>query len=92
MRAASNPMGTMRIISRLAIITGWRAYRLIEFDHDRKNFNNFMQVAFLLEDLFERRVELVTPKALSPYIGKHILGEVEYVPLNGDLFPACAIS
>ncbi|MEA3356270.1 MAG: hypothetical protein U9Q23_02855 [Candidatus Bipolaricaulota bacterium] len=32
-----------------------------------------------LENLLGRRVELVTPEALSPYIGPHILREVERV-------------
>ena len=54
---------------------------LIEFDPGRKNFDNFMQIAFLLEELFGRRVELVTPEGLSPHIGPNIMHEVEYVPL-----------
>jgi hypothetical protein len=52
---------------------------LVEFERGRKTFDNFMQVAFLLEELFGRRVEVVTPEALSPHIGPHILREVEYV-------------
>ena len=52
---------------------------LVEFEQGQKSFDNFMQVAFLLEDLLGRQVELVTPDALSPYIGPHILREVEYV-------------
>jgi predicted nucleotidyltransferase len=55
---------------------------LVEFERGRKTFDNFMQVAFLLEELFGRRVEVVTPEALSPYIGPHILSEVEYVALG----------
>jgi len=55
---------------------------LVEFEEGRKSFDNFMQIAFLLEDLLGRRVELVTPESLSPYIGPHILHEVEYVPLS----------
>jgi predicted nucleotidyltransferase len=53
---------------------------LVEFESGQKTFDNFMQTALLLEALFGRRVELVTPEALSPYIGPHILREVEYVP------------
>ncbi len=52
---------------------------LVEFEPGEKTFDHFMQLAFLLEDLLERRVELVTREALSPYIGPHILDEVEYV-------------
>ncbi|MEW6440665.1 MAG: nucleotidyltransferase family protein [bacterium] len=54
---------------------------LVEFDPGQKTFDHFMNLVFLLEDLLSRRVELVTTEALSPYIGPHILEEVEYVPL-----------
>lgn len=54
---------------------------LVEFDADQKTFDHFMDVSFLLEDLFQRRVELVTIESLSPYIGPHILKEAEYVDL-----------
>jgi len=53
---------------------------LVEFEQDRKTFDNFIQLSFFLEDLFRRRVELVTTESLSPYIGPHIMSEVEYVP------------
>ena len=52
---------------------------LVEFEPGKKTFDNFIQLSFFLEDLLKRRVELVTPEALSPYIGPHILSEVEYV-------------
>ena len=52
---------------------------LVEFEQGRKSFDGFMGLSFLLEDSLKRRVELVTPEALSPYIGPHILDEVEYV-------------
>jgi predicted nucleotidyltransferase len=52
---------------------------LVEFESDQKTFDHFMALSFFLEDLLKRRVELVTPEALSPYIGPHILEEVEYV-------------
>jgi len=55
---------------------------LVEFESGCKTFDNFMQAALFLEELFDRRVELVTPEALSPYIGPHILLEVEYVFLG----------
>jgi predicted nucleotidyltransferase len=54
---------------------------LVEFAPGKKTFDNFIQLSFLLEDLFGRRVELVTPESLSPYIGPHIMQEVEYVAL-----------
>jgi hypothetical protein len=56
---------------------------LVEFEIGRKTFDNFMQLALLLERLFGREVEVVTPESLSPYIRPHILREVEYVSLVG---------
>ena len=52
---------------------------LVDFVPGRKGFDNFIRLVFLLEELLQRRVELVTPESLSPYIGPHILREVEYV-------------
>jgi predicted nucleotidyltransferase len=54
---------------------------LVEFNQGQKTFDNFMQLSFLLEDLFQRPVELVTPEALSPHMGLQILKNIEYVPL-----------
>jgi predicted nucleotidyltransferase len=55
---------------------------LVEFVPGEKSFDNFMAVSFLLEDEFERPVELVTRTALSPHIGPHILRNVEYVEIG----------
>lgn len=55
---------------------------LVAFDPEKKTFRNFMSLAFRLEELFGRDVDLVTIKSLSPYIGPHILAEVEYVSTN----------
>lgn len=54
---------------------------LVEFAPAQHSFDNFMDLSFLLEDLLGRRVDMVTPEALSPYIGPHILREVERVSL-----------
>jgi predicted nucleotidyltransferase len=55
---------------------------LVEFEPGLKIFDNFIHLAFFLEDILKRRVELVTPDALSHCIGPHIVKGVEYVPLN----------
>ncbi|MBA3965669.1 MAG: nucleotidyltransferase family protein [Nitrospirales bacterium] len=54
---------------------------LVEFDEGEKTFDHFMELSFLLEDLFDLPIELVTPESLSPYIGPLILNEVEYVSI-----------
>jgi uncharacterized protein len=54
---------------------------LVQFDPEQKTLDNFMALCFLLEDLLEHRIELVTTESLSPYIGPHILREAEDVLL-----------
>jgi len=55
---------------------------LVEFAPNQKTFDNFMHLAQFLEKLFGRKVDLVTVESLSPYIGTHILQEVEYAALG----------
>ncbi|MGH9856083.1 MAG: nucleotidyltransferase family protein [Blastocatellia bacterium] len=55
---------------------------LVEFEPGQKSFDNFMRLAFFLEELLGRKVDLVTPESLSPHIGPHILREVEYASLS----------
>lgn len=55
---------------------------LVEFEPDHKTFTNFINLVFFLEELFERRVEVVTVESLSPHIGPHILREVEHVTIS----------
>jgi uncharacterized protein len=55
---------------------------LVTFEPDQKTFDNFMHLSFFLEDLFGRAVDLITVESLSPYIGSHILDEVEYVSIG----------
>jgi uncharacterized protein len=52
---------------------------LVEFDTGKKTFRNFMGLAFYLEDIFGRKVEIITPQSLNVYIKPHIMKEVEYV-------------
>ncbi|MGD1152422.1 MAG: nucleotidyltransferase family protein [Syntrophales bacterium] len=54
---------------------------LVEFEHGRKTFDSFMELCFFLEELLQRKVELVTIESLSPYLGPHIIEEVEYAAL-----------
>jgi predicted nucleotidyltransferase len=54
---------------------------LVEFASGRKTFDAFMELSFFLEEVLQRRIELVTMESLSPYIGPHIIKEVEYADL-----------
>lgn len=55
---------------------------LVDFAPGRKTFDNLMGLSVFLEGLFQRRVELVTPEALSPYIGPRILREAVHADLS----------
>lgn len=55
---------------------------LVEFEEGQKSFDNFMQTAFFLEDVLERKVDLLTLESLSPYIGPRILSEVEHASIR----------
>lgn len=53
---------------------------LIDFDPAHENFDNYMAVCNILEQLFSNeKLEIVTKNGLSPYIGPKILKEVQYV-------------
>jgi len=55
---------------------------LVEFEPGLKTYDNFIHLAFFLEDILNRSVDLLTPDSLSPYIAPKVMQEVEYVTLN----------
>lgn len=55
---------------------------VVAFLPGQKTFENFMNLAFFLEDILGRHVDLLTKESLSPHLGPRILQEVEYVPLD----------
>ncbi len=54
---------------------------LVEFNKESHKLANLVQLGDYLETIFGRRVELLTPEGLSPYIGPHILREVQYAEI-----------
>ena len=54
---------------------------LVQFEPGQKTFDNFIELSFFLEEVLQHRTELVTVESLSPYLGPHILREVEYAGL-----------
>ena len=49
---------------------------IVEFKPGDKTYRHLFALGELLEQRFERRVELVTREALSPFLRQHILSEV----------------
>lgn len=53
---------------------------LIDFQEGKETYQNFISVCDILENFFHKhKLDIVTLKGLSPFIGKQILNEVEYV-------------
>lgn len=49
---------------------------LVEFEEP--TFDNFMDLLFFLENLFRRKVEIITNRNISPYIQPYIEKEVQW--------------
>lgn len=47
---------------------------LVEFE--KPSFDNFMELSFYLEDLFHKKVDLLTPNSLSPFMKTSLEKEV----------------
>jgi predicted nucleotidyltransferase len=54
---------------------------LVDFEKEKKTLRNLVNLGEFLETLFGKKVDLVTPQGLSPYIGPYILKEVQYAAL-----------
>ena len=53
---------------------------LIDFNTGQETYLNFMDACSILQEAFGKiKIDVVTKKGLSPYIGEMILKEVEYV-------------
>ncbi|KJU87640.1 nucleotidyltransferase domain protein [Candidatus Magnetobacterium bavaricum] len=52
---------------------------LVEFREDSENFDNYIELKYMLEKIFDREIDLVTEEALKPRIRDDILREVIYV-------------
>ncbi len=51
---------------------------LVEFEKGRKTFDNYMELKFFLEDLFNCKVDLVILESIKPDLKPYILRSVKY--------------
>jgi len=51
---------------------------IIEFEEGKKNFDNFMDTVFLLEKLFGRDVDILTPESINKHLKPYIMREAIY--------------
>jgi predicted nucleotidyltransferase len=54
---------------------------LVTFDPKARTYDNLFAVGEALEEVFHRKIDLVTEDSLSPYFGSKIRSEVKYVDL-----------
>ena len=54
---------------------------LVEFDKGKKTFRNFIGFSEYIEGILGKKVEVLTPEFVSPYIAPYILQEVKYVQI-----------
>lgn len=52
---------------------------LVDFLPKQKSYRNFLGAADLAEKLLDRKVEVLTPESLSPYLAPHIEKDIIYV-------------
>jgi hypothetical protein len=53
---------------------------LVEFEPGAKSFDGYMDLKDLLENLFDRRVDLVITEVIKPRLREKILAETVYAP------------
>lgn len=53
---------------------------LVEFKSGQKTFDNYMDLKFFLEEIFNLNVDLVVNEAIKPDLKPNILRNVKYVP------------
>lgn len=54
---------------------------LVKFKPDQLSFDHYMELYFLLEDSFQKKVDLLTQEQISPFILPHVLDEIVYQKL-----------
>lgn len=47
-------------------------------DFEEKSLDNFIDLVFELEEIFDRKVDLLTEKGISPYILPYVQNEVRW--------------
>lgn len=52
---------------------------LVDFIPESYKFSNFIELGDLLENLLNKKIDLLTKNSLSKHIGPYILESVEYV-------------
>ena len=51
---------------------------IVKFEKDKINFDNYMDLKFYLEKIFQKKVDVLSDTAIKPYAKEKILQDVIY--------------
>jgi uncharacterized protein len=54
---------------------------VVEFQHEKKTFRNFINMVYYLEKVMGREVELLTWEGMASFVKREAEKEIEYAPL-----------
>jgi predicted nucleotidyltransferase len=55
---------------------------IVEFDKGMKSYDNFIEISFFLENLFGRKIDLLTSESISPFFKSYIDKDVYYETIH----------
>lgn len=55
---------------------------LVEFTEGKKTYKNFYEFSSFIEKTLGKKVDVLTPESISPYLAPQIKKEVEYVQIS----------
>lgn len=55
---------------------------IVEFAEGKKNYDNFIDLCFFLEELLGRKVDLLTPESINPIIKPYIDKDAHYETIH----------
>ncbi len=55
---------------------------LVEFSEGKKTYRNFYEFTEFMQGLLGKKVDVITPESLSPYIAPYIRKEIKYVQIS----------
>lgn len=64
--------------SRISSYIIAEAASAFSFEEGKKNYDNFIELVFLLEEIFDKKVDLLRSESMSPYLKPYILKEIEF--------------
>ena|SRR3989344_931458 len=55
---------------------------LAKFTKNKKTYKNFYEFSKFIEELLGKKIDILTPESLSPYLAPYIEKEIEYVKIT----------